>query len=176
MRTSLLLLVAVLSHAQAIFIRNAEVHAMDQPARVASVLIDKGKFVAIGNLAAPDGAQVIDATGLKMYPGFIDSGTEVGLAEITSLKESVDTGEQGEFTPNLRAIVAVNPESEHFPVVRSNGITSVVTFPGGGKQIVAGLAALLHTDGWTWEQMSLQSAAALDVTRSEEHTSELQSH
>ena len=107
---------------------------------------------------------------------FRSSGTEVGLAEITSLKESVDTGEQGEFTPNLRAIVAVNPESEHFPVVRSNGITSVVTFPGGGKQIVAGLAALLHTDGWTWEQMSLQSAAALDVTWPEKDATKLEEY
>jgi hypothetical protein len=47
----------------------------------------------------------------------------------------VDTGELGEFMPQLRALVAVNPESEHFPVVRVNGITSVMTFrqvPGGG--------------------------------------------
>ena len=45
---------------------------------------------------------------------------------------TVDTGELGEFMPQLRALIAVNPESEHIPVTRVNGITSVMTFPAAG--------------------------------------------
>ncbi len=45
---------------------------------------------------------------------------------------TVDTGELGEFMPQLKALSAVNPESEHFGVVRANGITSVMTFPAAG--------------------------------------------
>ena len=78
------------------------------------------------------------------------------IIEISAVRESVDTGELGEFMPQLRALVAVNPESEHFPVVRVNGITSVMTFPasggrgggrfgGGEQQFISGQAALIHT-------------------------------
>jgi hypothetical protein len=104
----------------------------------------------------------------------LDSGTELGLSEVGAVRETVDTGELGTFMPQLRALVAVNPESEHFPVVRVNGITSVMTFPasggrGGGRfgggetQIISGQAALIHTDGWTWEDMEINRSAALHL-------------
>jgi hypothetical protein len=104
----------------------------------------------------------------------IDSGTELGLSEISAVRESVDTGELGEFMPQLHAVVAVNPESEHFGVVRVNGITSVMTFPssggggggrfgGGDRQIISGQAALIHTDGWTWEDMTINRSAAMHL-------------
>jgi hypothetical protein len=86
----------------------------------------------------------------------------------------VDTGELGEFMPQLRALSAVNPESEHFGVVRVNGITSVMTFPssggggggrfgGGERQYISGQAALIHTDGWTWEDMAIDRSAAVHL-------------
>jgi hypothetical protein len=104
----------------------------------------------------------------------LDSGTELGLAEVSAVRETVDTGELGEFMPQLRALVAVNPESEHFGVVRVNGITSAMTFPssggggggrfgGGDRQLISGQAALIHTDGWTWEDMEINRSAALHV-------------
>jgi imidazolonepropionase-like amidohydrolase len=73
----------------------------------------------------------------------------------------------------------VNPASEHFPVVRVNGITSVMTFPssgsagaggggggrfgGGERQFISGQAALIHTDGWTWDDMAIKPYAALHL-------------
>jgi len=89
------------------------------------------------------------------------------------VRESVDTGELGEFMPQLHAVVAVNPESEHFGVVRVNGISSVMTFPssgagggrfgGGERQVISGQAALIHTDGWTWEDMTVNRSAAMHL-------------
>ena len=106
-------------------------------------------------LTLPKGAKVIEGKGLRVYPGMIDSGTELGLSEVSSTRETVDTGELGEFMPQLRALSAVNPESEHFGVVRVNGITSAMTFPssgggggrfgGGDRQFISGQAALIHT-------------------------------
>ena len=70
------------------------------------------------------------------------------------MRETVDTGELGEFMPQLSALVAVNPESEHFGVVRVNGITSAMTFPAAAgaagaaaarAQYISGQAALIHT-------------------------------
>ena len=57
---------------------------------------------------------MIEGKGLRVYPGMIDSGTELGLSEVPAERETVDTGELGEFMPQLRALIAVNPESEHF--------------------------------------------------------------
>jgi imidazolonepropionase-like amidohydrolase len=160
-----------------ILIRNADVYPVTSPpVKNASVLIQDGRIAEIGpKVVPPKGARVIEAKGLRVYPGMIDSATELGLAEIGSVRETVDSGEIGEFMPQLRALVAVNPESEHFPVVRVNGITSVMTFPssggaggggrfgGGQRQIIAGQAALIHTDGWTWEDMEINRSAALHL-------------
>ena len=147
-----------LASAQTVFIRNADVYPVSgAEMKGVSVLIRDGRIADIGaKVVAPKGAKVIEGKGLRVYPGMIDSGTELGLSEVSAVRETVDTGEIGEFMPQLRALVAVNPESEHFPVVRVNGITSVMTFPGGGRggaspQLIAGQAAMINTDGWTWK-------------------------
>jgi imidazolonepropionase-like amidohydrolase len=133
-----------------------------------SLLIQDGKILDIGaKLTAPKGATVLEGKGLRVYPGWIDSGTELGLEEISAIRETNDTGELGDFMPQLKALSAVNPDSEHFGVVRVNGITTAIALPGGGGrgggggQIIAGQAALLHTDGWTWEEMEINRSAAM---------------
>jgi imidazolonepropionase-like amidohydrolase len=140
-----------------------------------SVVLADGKIAGIGaKIIPPKGARIIEGKGLRVYPGMIDSGTELGLSEVSAVRETVDTGELGEFMPQLRALSAVNPESEHFGVVRVNGITSVMTFPssggggggrfgGGERQIISGQAALIHTDGWTWEDMAIDRDAAVHL-------------
>jgi imidazolonepropionase-like amidohydrolase len=161
---------------EAILIRDADVYPVTTaPVKNVSVLIRDGKIAEIGpKIAVPKGARVVEAKGLRVYPGIIDSGTELGLSEVPAERVTVDTGELGEFMPQLRALVAVNPDSEHFGVVRVNGITSAMTFPssggggggrfgGGASQMIAGQAALIHTDGWTWEEMEINRSAAMHV-------------
>ena len=61
-----------------------------------NVVISGGKIQAVGaNVQAPQGATVIDATGLFVYPGMIDGGTTIGLTEIGSVPGSTDTREIG---------------------------------------------------------------------------------
>lgn len=49
-----------------------------------TVVIQNGKIAAVGaNVQIPTGAERIDAKGLSVYPGMIDAGTNLGLAEIT---------------------------------------------------------------------------------------------
>jgi imidazolonepropionase-like amidohydrolase len=156
-------------------IRNVDVYPVTSAKMEGvSVLIQDGKIAEIGSkLVVPKGMKVVEGKGLRLYPGLIDSSTSLGLAEVNSTRTTVDTGELGEFMPQLRALVAVNPESEHFPVVRANGITSVMTFPGAGgrggrgggaTQVIAGQAALIHMAGWTWEDMEINRSAALQLT------------
>src|SRR5438270_2325654 len=152
--------------APAYIIRNAVIHPVTAPdIPVGSIVIRDGKIVAVGaNVTAPRGALVIDAKGLHAYPGMIDSGTEIGVSEVGSVRETNDVGELGEFNPQLRVEVAVNPESEHIPVTRANGITSVITLPSAGRSgIIAGQSALMHLDGWTWEDMAVSKSAAMEL-------------
>jgi imidazolonepropionase-like amidohydrolase len=159
-----------------LLIRNADVYPVTgAEMKGVSVLIQDGKIADIGAKLVPaKGVRVVEGKGLRVYPGMIDSGTELGLSEVSAVRETVDTGELGELMPQLRAVIAVNPESEHFPVVRVNGITSVMTFPssggggggrfgGGERQMISGQAALIHTDGWTWEDMTINRSAAMHL-------------
>jgi imidazolonepropionase-like amidohydrolase len=162
---------------ETILIHNADVYPVTGgPMKGVSVLIQDGKIADIGaKIAPPKGVRVVEAKGLRVYPGMLDSGTELGLSEISAVRETVDTGELGEFMPQLKSIVAVNPESEHFGVVRVNGITSAMIFPssgggggggrfgGGDRQLISGEAALIHTDGWTWEEMEINRSAAMHL-------------
>ncbi|HEX5081164.1 MAG TPA: amidohydrolase family protein [Blastocatellia bacterium] len=125
-----------------------------------SVLIRDGKIAEVGaKVAAPAGARAIDAAGLSVYPGMIDSGTQLGLTEIGSIQETHDTTELGDFNPHMRAIVAVQPHSELIPVARANGITTAITHPSG--RLVSGQAALINLDGWTWQEMTVKAPAAM---------------
>jgi imidazolonepropionase-like amidohydrolase len=154
-------------------LRNATVHPVSGPSmQNASVLVVDGRIAEIGQKVAPKGkVRIVEARGLHVYPGMIDSGSPIGLAEIASVRETVDTGELGDFNPQLRALIAVNPSSEHIPVVRANGITSVLVTPGttgGGRgasagSLISGQASLMHLDGWTWEEMEIRRSAAMQM-------------
>jgi len=154
-------------------IRNATIHPVSS-AKIenASVLVVDGKIAGIGAKVAPQGkVKIIDGKGLHVYPGMIDSGSGVGLSEISSVRETTDIGEIGEFNPQLRALIAANPSSEHIPVARANGITASMLLPGntesGGRgqnaTLIAGQASMAHLAGWTWEEMEIRRGAALQI-------------
>ncbi|HEX9756004.1 MAG TPA: amidohydrolase family protein [Gemmatimonadales bacterium] len=127
------------------------------------VIIRGQRIEAVGrNLPTPPGATVIEARGLSVYPGFIDSGTQLGLTEIGSVPGGNDTQELGEFNPHNIALTAVNPHSELIPVTRVNGVTSVITAARGG--LVSGFAALIDLDGWTPDEMAVAPRVAMWVT------------
>src|SRR5580704_2492995 len=156
-----------------VLIRNVTVHPITAPEIPnSSVLVVDGKIADIGaRLAAHQGAHIVDGRGLHLYPGLINAATNVGLAEIESLRDTVDLDEVGTFNPELRAEVAFNPSSEHVEVTRASGITSVITLPGSGTRggrsgpgsIISGQGALMHLDGWTWEEMAVRRGAVMDM-------------
>ncbi len=147
--------------AETVLLKNVDVHPVSGPEIAdGAVLIEGEKIAEVGTkLAAPKGVKVIDLKGLHLYPGMIDSATELGLTEIGSVREMNDTSELGSFKPQLRAMVAVNPASEHIPVTRANGITSAITMPAGG--IICGQMSLMHLDGWTVDEMALRTSAGM---------------
>src|SRR5262249_18657400 len=128
-----------------------------------TVVIKGGKIEAVGaNIAIPKDAKIIDATGLQVYPGMIDSSTILGLTEVgQGAPGTVDTTEIGDFNANMKALTAVNPNSELIPVARMNGVTTALTCPRGG--VISGQCALINLDGWTPQEMKLASPAAFQI-------------
>ena len=120
-----------------------------------TVVIQDDSIAAVGpNVSAPDNAQVINCEGMTVYPGFIDSGTRLGIQEISGgVPQTIDHNEIGELTPHMNALTAVNPNSVHIPVTRVHGITAVITEPTEG--LLPGTAALIGLHGYTPEQMHL---------------------
>ena len=144
-------------------IRNSTIYPVTSaPIANGTIVFANGVITAIGtNVAIPSGATVIDGAGLSVYPGLIDSGSQVGLTEVSSVAGTNDTSELGDLNPNARAEVAVNPHSNLIPVTRVNGITTVIAEPEGG--IISGQSALIQLSGWTPKEMVLKAPVAMHI-------------
>ena len=145
-------------------IRNARIVTVSGPdIENGTVVIRDGKIEAVGtNVSVPAGAQTIDGSGLSVYPGMIDAGTNMGLVEVPQgANGTVDTAEVGDLNPNAKAIIAVNPHSAHIAVTRVEGITNTVTAPTGG--LISGQAALINLLGTAPKEMAVVPQVALVI-------------
>jgi imidazolonepropionase-like amidohydrolase len=128
-----------------------------------TVVIRDGRIAAVGaNVSVPAGARVIDAAGLRVYPGMIASGTQMGLDEIDEgANATVDNAETGRFNPNAQAFYGFDAHSAYIGTDRVVGITAVVTHPSGG--IISGQAALMDLAGDTPPEMGVVPKLAMVV-------------
>jgi imidazolonepropionase-like amidohydrolase len=146
-----------------IAIKGATIHPVTGPdIPSGTIVFENGKITAIGpDAAIPAGAEVIEAEGKHVYPGLINANTVLGLVEIGAVRSTVDVEETGAINPNIRSITSVNPDSELIPVARAAGVLSALSVPEGG--IISGQSALLRLDGWTPEEMTVLSPAAMHL-------------
>jgi imidazolonepropionase-like amidohydrolase len=126
-------------------------------------VLQNGRITAVGsNVQVPSGATEIDATGMFVYPGLINAGTNMGLTEMGGVPGPVDVREIGDFNPQNIHTSAVNVGSDHIGVTRANGITSVLTT--GGGSVLSGLAGLINLAGYTNEEMIAKEKVALQLS------------
>jgi imidazolonepropionase-like amidohydrolase len=97
------------------------------------IVMQGGKITAVGaanSVNIPGGAQLIDATGMTIYPGLIDSETNLGLTEISAEATTNDLVElSDEIMSHMHTAEAFHAESALIPVARMNGITNAVVAP-----------------------------------------------
>src|SRR5262245_6000896 len=148
---------------QPVALTNATIHPVSGPViEQGTIVFDGGKIKAVGKDAAvPAGSETIDLAGKHVYPGLFEPLNDVGLIEINSIRATIDGQEIGQLNPNVRAVVAVNPDSEIIPVTRSNGILVTLAAPYGG--LMSGRSGVIQLDGWTWEDMTIKSDAGLHI-------------
>jgi imidazolonepropionase-like amidohydrolase len=148
-------------------LRGGTVHQPGKPAFAATVVVDaaSGKITQVAKngekVDSPADAQVVDCTGLHIYPGMIEASTVLGLVEIDSARETNDSRDGGDFQPDLRASVGINPDSELIPVARANGITTVLTRPTGS--LMPGQGSLINLAGWVPAEMVVVDPLSLHI-------------
>jgi imidazolonepropionase-like amidohydrolase len=141
------------------------------PIENGTLIIRDGKIAAVGaQVDVPQGAQVINAEGLQIYPGMFDPITQMGLREIGAVNSTVDSTETGNYNPDVVALTAVSPSSEHIPVTRVAGITEVLAVPASGGMdssgstgVIGGQASAIYLAGWTVDDMQLKRSVAMVV-------------
>jgi imidazolonepropionase-like amidohydrolase len=102
------------------------------------VVMHNGRITAVGGpgTAIPSGAKVIDATGMTVYPGLIDSETHLGLTEISAERMTNDEIEMSdEIMPHMHVYDAFHAETTLIPVTRINGITNAIVAPASGDTL-----------------------------------------
>lgn len=128
----------------------------------AVVLIEGEKITFVGaNAKISTDFTVIDATNKHVYPGFMDSGTQLGLVEVNAVAVTVDSREVGDYNPDVLAFTAFNPHSAAIPVTRVSGVTHVVTSPSDG--LIAGHASIMDLWGYSPDSMAIDITGGLMV-------------
>jgi imidazolonepropionase-like amidohydrolase len=132
------------------------------PIEGGTVLIQAGKIVAVGaNLEIPADADVIDAAGSWVLPGFIEAHGHVGVHEEGEGWAGSDSNELTEpVTAHVRALDAINPADLGFRDAVSGGVLAVNVNPGSGNPI-GGQTAALKCWGRTVDEMLLRAPAGM---------------
>ena len=146
-----------------------------------TVVVRNGLIAAVGaNVNAPPDARVIDGTGLTIYPGLIDSYTNLALPESAPSPSPGGGGGGGFFAaqarpspggpnstqpPGLQPEVMVEdvirPGAADVEASRNLGITTALTLPRTGIWI--GQSALINLAGDSPQEMIVRSPVAMHV-------------
>lgn len=134
----------------------------------AVVLVKNGKIAAVGpNLVVPEDAEIIDATGKIVLPGFIDAHCHLGIMEEIYRVEGDDGNENTDpVTPQLRVIDGINPGDIGFHDALAGGVTTVACAPGSAN-VIGGEMAVLKTHGEVIDDMILKFPAGLKAALGE---------
>jgi hypothetical protein len=139
----------------------------------ATVVISRGVIKAVSKDATiPDEAWVIEGKGLVVYPGFIDSFTDVGIPPApaggdgggTRPQPPVSRGPEDRpgATPWRSAADEASLSDKRVETWRSAGFTAVISAPKGG--MFPGQAALLNLGGERNGDMVVKSPVAVPIS------------
>ena len=134
-------------------VKNARIVPVSGPViENGTVVIAKGLIQSVGtDVAIPPEAWVIDGKGLTVYPGLIDAGTNLGLAQDDEAKKR-GTGpsasgpeDRPATTPWRVAADELKTDDKRIESWRSAGFTTALSVPDGG--IFPGQASVIDLAG-----------------------------
>ena len=141
----IVIVAAAAASAQTIAITNGTVYPVSgAPIPNGTVLIRDGVIVAVGpGVSVPAGATRIDATGKIVTPGLINSITQLGVVEVSQVRDTNDVRATGtnRISAAFKVWEGLNSASALFAPTRNEGITTAIVSPEGG--LVSGQAAVI---------------------------------
>jgi imidazolonepropionase-like amidohydrolase len=113
------------------------VPVVGDPIEDGTVLIRDGVIAEVGpRVKISKNAEVINASGQWVLPGFVEAHGHVGVHEEGNGWAGQDTNEMTDpVGARFRALDAINPADEGFRDALAGGVTSVVVKPGSGNPI-----------------------------------------
>ena len=148
-----------------LLIKNGRLFTMEtEQERRGDLLIEKGKIIQISDAILPtERMQVIDATNLRVYPGFIDAHSHIGISEEKKTMQGDECNEgTNPITPCMRAIDAITPMDSAFHNALAVGITGVMAGPGSANPI-GGQFAFIKTYGRRIDDMIVLAPSAIKI-------------
>lgn len=148
-----------------LLIKNGKIYTMaGEIIENGCILVENGKIKEIGkDIVAPLDAEVIDAEGKMVVPGFIDAHCHLGMWEDGIGFEGADGNEWVDpVTPHLRAIDGINPMDRTFEEAYMGGVTCVATGPGSAN-VVGGQFAAIKTYGKRIDDMIVKEPLAMKI-------------
>ena len=118
-----------------LIIKGGLIHnAIDREPFIADILIDAGKIVKIEKDIACENADVYDASGLEVYPGFVEAHCHTGLDGYGIGYEGADYNEMNDVVAcHLRGIDAIEPRDHTLVEAREAGVTTLCAGPGSAN-------------------------------------------
>lgn len=144
-------------------IKNGAVYTAVQPEPIhADISVEDGKIRAIAaNLSPIPGEEVVDASGLRVYPGFVDAHSHLALDGYGMGHGSIDYNEMGDIlSPQLRGIDSFNPQDRSIEMARQGGVTTVGVGPGSAN-VLGGTFFAVKTYGVCVDDMILRDPVAM---------------
>lgn len=144
-------------------IKGGEIHdAVHEKAFIGDILVKDGKIEKIGkSIKAPNGAEVIDATGLQVYPGFVDAHSHLGLDGWGIGYEGADYNEMNDImSPHLRGLDGFKPMQPDMLAAARSGVTTVNAGPGSAN-VLGGTFVAVKTVGHRVDDMVVKAETAM---------------
>jgi imidazolonepropionase-like amidohydrolase len=149
---------------------NGTVHTVSQGVLDPGTILidDEGLITSVGpDLELPGGVDLIDASGLNVFPGFVDAHTHLGIWEEGVGRAFLDGNEATDpITPHVRALDAINPRDQGLADARSAGVTTACITPGSANAI-CGQAVIVKTAGEVVDRMVVRQPAGLKMALGE---------
>lgn len=113
------------------------------------------------SLSPVDGEEIIDASGLRVYPGFVDAHCHLGLDNYGMGFEGHDYNEMGDIVAShLRGIDSFNPQELGVRKALEGGVTTVGTGPGSAN-VLGGTFLAVKTYGDCVDDMVVRDPVAM---------------